>query len=607
MESLRELYRIGPGPSSSHTVAPQNACRLFMDRYPEVFSFDAELYGSLALTGEGHATDRIIKRTFAPRLCKVTFNPKDLPRFPNGFILKGYDERNRLIAKWTVYSLGGGAFDVEEENLHLHDEIYPQNSMDEILSFCAEKKMNLAEYVDFYEPDIKDHLSKCLLQMLKTVQAGLDTDGVLPGRLKLKRVAKGLNLQALTMEDGEEKDRLLLMSYAYAACEENAAGNTCVTSPTMGASGVIAALMYHYYYNRGISRQKLIKALSVGGIFGNIIKKNATISGAVGGCQAEVGTACAMASAIVAYLMGLSNTLIAYAAEVGIEHHLGLTCDPVGGYVMIPCIERNAVAVLRAVDNAFLARHVGAIKENRVSFDTVVRTMNYTGKHLAMELRETSLGGLAREVRIPKEEKKKETTQLNLDLFEEESAPEEAEINEETFQPEVTVETEAEVVEEKETTEPKQEAEVPPEEDDLEEPEDFSISYDGMGKVIDNSYLAEEKQDAEFEKTRVEFDDLLEEAAQQIEPDVTEEHSFTEDDLPPEEKLPLEEAEEEEEEHVLPEEEKETEQKEDGDAEAFRLEDYDLSLLDSFNTTYKLKEKEKEEVDAFMDKLDIHL
>jgi|GEM_PF-15552 len=626
MESLKELYRIGPGPSSSHTVAPQNACRLFMQRYPQIFSFDAELYGSLALTGEGHATDRIIQKTFAPRQCRVSFNKKELSRFPNGFILQGYDEYNRLIAKWTVYSLGGGAFDVEEEDLHLHDEIYPHNSMDEILAFCKNRKIRLAEYTRVFEPSVEEHLNLCLTQMLRTVQSGLETEGILPGKLQIKRVAQGLYLQAMTMEEGNEKDRLLLMSYAYAACEENAAGNTCVTAPTMGASGVIAALMYYYYHNKGVSRQKLIEALGVGGIFGNIIKKNATISGAIGGCQAEVGTACAMASAIVAHLLDLSNSLIAYAAEIGIEHHLGLTCDPVGGYVIIPCIERNAVATLRAMDNAFLARHVGALKKNRVSFDAVVRTMKYTGKKLAVELRETSLGGLAREVA-------------------EEPVKEETPVKEEG---------------KKTVPERKREA-VPMEADEYDPLEDMdvSISYDGMGQIIDLSGQLEENPDLmepeAVEEERIEEpveetaelaeEDLMEEEpeglpeeetveaeeiAEVTEPEAEEEILFeepieaeeleetvpveeeteaevipeeiTEEETPAEEPQEAKAAEEPKEEAVIEEEKKEV-----SSEKEFRLEDFDLSLLDSFNTTYKLKEKEKEEVDAFMDKLDINL
>ena len=398
MESLRELYRIGPGPSSSHTLAPQRACKMYMEHYPNAIFFDVSLYGSLALTGVGHATDEIIKKTFAPKMCRVAFKDKALGKFPNGLVIRGYNSLNNLEMEWTVYSLGGGSIDIDEEDLKLHNEIYPHNYMYEILNYCHQNKISIAEYSYRYEKDIDRYLSDVLNQMLKTVDHGLNASGILPGKLKLSRIAKALHLQAISIDDSIERQKILLSSYAYAACEENADGKVCVAAPTMGASGILAALVYYYYHDFGLSRSKLLHGLAVAGIFGNIVKKNATISGAVGGCQAEVGTACAMGSAMIAYFNGLSNKLIAYAAEIGMEHHLCLTCDPVGGYVMIPCIERNAVATLRAIDSAILAQHVGMIKANRVSFDDVVRTMQYTGKKIAIELKETSLGGLATEI-----------------------------------------------------------------------------------------------------------------------------------------------------------------------------------------------------------------
>ncbi|MEA5026552.1 L-serine dehydratase 1 [bioreactor metagenome] len=400
MESLQELYRIGPGPSSSHTLAPQRACQLYMEHYPNAIYFDVMLFGSLALTGVGHATDEIIRKTFAPRMCTICFKEKHKAAFPNGLRIRGYNIDGSLESEWTVFSLGGGSIEVAEEDLHLHDEIYPHDHMNQILDYCQEYKISLADYPMRYEPEIVKHLGSVLNQMLKTVSSGLAASGVLPGSLKLPRVAKGLFLQANLIEEGADRTKILLSSYAYAACEENADGKSCVAAPTMGASGIMAALVYHYYHDVGLSRAKLIKGLALAGLFGNVVKKNATISGAVGGCQAEVGTACAMGSAMIAYFNGLNNRLIAYAAEIGMEHHLGLTCDPVGGYVMIPCIERNAVATLRAIDSALLAQHVGALKNNRVSFDDVVRTMRYTGMKLPLELRETSLGGLATEIAL---------------------------------------------------------------------------------------------------------------------------------------------------------------------------------------------------------------
>ncbi|MDD2591742.1 MAG: L-serine ammonia-lyase, iron-sulfur-dependent, subunit alpha [Erysipelotrichaceae bacterium] len=403
MESLKELYRIGQGPSSSHTLAPQNACLLFMEHYPNAVFFEVILFGSLALTGKGHSTNDVIRKTFAPRMCSIFFKPAYPARLPNGLIIKGFDAYSEEIKTWTIYSLGGGSIEVEEEDLHLHDEVYPHNSMIDILSYCHDHNLNLVEYVFTFDRRIEQYLNKVIDQMLKTVASGLNTVGLLPGPLKLPRVAKALHLQGMLAEDLSLKQKLSLSAYAYAACEENADGQFTVAAPTMGASGIMAALIYHYYHDVGLSKSKLIKGLAVGGLFGNIVKKNATISGAVGGCQAEVGTACAMGSAMVAFFNQQNDKIINYAAEIGIEHHLGLTCDPVGGYVMIPCIERNVVGTLRAIDSAFLAQHVGAIKLNRVSFDDVVKTMQYTGLKIPVELKETSLGGLAKEVKFDEE------------------------------------------------------------------------------------------------------------------------------------------------------------------------------------------------------------
>lgn len=398
MESLRELYKCGPGPSSSHTLAPRRACMLFKDHHPEATHYEVELYGSLSLTGVGHHTDKIIMETFSPKPCMVYFRKSWFHSFPNGLVIKGFDYLNNQTSEWTVYSLGGGSIQVLEEELGLLDNIYPHKNFEEIKQFCVEKNLSLAQYPFYFENNLEEYLNLIVSQMLATVKVGLNTTGTLPGPLKLPRIAKDLYLQAQSIDDEQERIRVLISAFAYAASEENAAGGICVTAPTLGASGVIAALIYYYYHHVGISRNKLVKALALGGVFGNVIKLNATISGAVGGCQAEVGTACSMASAMVAYLSDAPTKIIEYAAEIGMEHHLGLTCDPVGGYVMIPCIERNAAAALRALDAATMAKYIGKVKSNRVSFDNIVNTMNYTGSKLAVELKETSLGGLAIEI-----------------------------------------------------------------------------------------------------------------------------------------------------------------------------------------------------------------
>jgi len=400
MKSLKELYRIGPGPSSSHTLGPQRACLKFKADLENVDYYEGHLYGSLSLTGKGHLTDYIIKKTLEPVECNVHFHADELEH-PNTMILRAFRD-GKCIREWTIYSVGGGAIQIKgsEEN-HETEDVYPHNSFEEIKAYCKEKNMRLIDYINECE-DLDEYMGEIFDQMLMTVENGLDKEGLLPGKLKLQRSAKKLFGIANRM-DQEERSKMLISSYAYAASEENASGGITVTSPTLGSSGIFPALLYYYYYNKGQDKEDLVDALKVGGLFGNLIKQNATISGAKGGCQAEIGAACSMASAALAYLYGLKDEQIEYAAEMGMEHHLGLTCDPVGGYVMIPCIERNAVAALRAIDCAFLSKHLGKIRKNRVSFDMIVNTMNYTGKKLAVELRETSLGGLASVVPMEEE------------------------------------------------------------------------------------------------------------------------------------------------------------------------------------------------------------
>ena len=391
MESLKELYRIGPGPSSSHTLAIKRACEYFISKNPEHKNCTAKLYGSLALTGKGHMTDKIILSCFEGKNIIVEFINDFNPKHPNTLELLDNDT-NRAM---TIYSVGGGAFEVEGEDNLVNKNVFPHNNMSEIIAYCSCKEIDLYEYVLEFEPDIDEFLFEILEQMLSTVDDGLDKEGVLPGPLKMQRVAQNIYQDALVSAEIDEKRQLLLTAFAYSCSESNASGDTVVTAPTLGSCGVVPAVMAYYHKEKEYSFQLLIKSLAVAGLFGNVIKANATISGAEGGCQAEIGAACAMAAAACAYLEGLSMNQIDYAAEIGIEHHLGLTCDPIGGYVMIPCIERNGVAALRAMDAMLYAKHLGKIRSNRISFDMVVQTMNYTGQKLAVELKETSLGGLA--------------------------------------------------------------------------------------------------------------------------------------------------------------------------------------------------------------------
>ncbi len=394
MKSLKELYRIGPGPSSSHTLGPQRAASLFKECYPMAHHFEVELFGSLALTGKGHLTDYIIIKTMKPKDCVVLFkNRRDL-KHPNTMHLMAMDEQHKLLGEWTVYSIGGGAIQIEGEESKEGADVYPHHSMKEIEAYCEAHSMELWEYVNHFDP-LDDYMDTIMNQMMATVDGGLEKEGVLPGDLKLKRIARELKEKADACRSAAEQEKLLLCAYAYSASEENASGSTTVTAPTLGSSGILPALVCYYHRILGYSREQLRNGLKVAGLFGNLIKENATISGAQGGCQAEIGAAVAMGAAMVAYLRGQTTRQIEYAAEIGIEHHLGLTCDPVGGYVMIPCIERNAVGVLRSIDAAILAEGISDLRKHKVSFDMVVNTMNYTGRKIPIELRETSLGGLA--------------------------------------------------------------------------------------------------------------------------------------------------------------------------------------------------------------------
>lgn len=349
MKSLKELYRIGPGPSSSHTLGPQRASLIFKNRYFDAYRYEVELYGSLSLTGKGHLTDYIIIETMKPKECRVFFKAKADLKHPNTMKLLAFNKEDELLGEMTVYSVGGGAILIEGEESGEGQDVYPHHSLKEIQEYCFAKEMELWEYVDAFDP-MDDYIEKIMEQMMATVESGLSKEGVLPGDLRLERIAKELKDKADSCKSAVEKEKLLLSAYAYAASEENAGGSMTVTAPTLGSSGILPSLVTYYHKDLGYEKEIICKGLKVAGLFGNLIKENATISGAQGGCQAEIGAAVSMGAAMVAYLRGLNAAQIEYAAEIGIEHHLGLTCDPVGGYVMIPCIERNAVGVLRAIE-----------------------------------------------------------------------------------------------------------------------------------------------------------------------------------------------------------------------------------------------------------------
>ena len=395
MESLRNLYKIGVGPSSSHTYGPKLAAERIKSLYPNASRIVVTLYGSLALTGKGHLTDYIIKQTLAPIECIFKFKADALPYHPNGMMFTVYEEEKK-IDEVTAYSVGGGKIEMSGVENETNQEVYPQKNMTEIIQYIEDHNISFYDYIlEFEDEEIEVYLYHVLEAMFQCVEDGLHTQGTIPGRLQLKRVAKMMHAQALNTKKESERERLLVSSYAYAVSEENACGHTIVTAPTCGASGVIPAVLYYCYKQLHMEKKDLVKALGVGGLFGNVIKKNATISGADGGCQAEIGSACAMAAALYAWLLELNNSAIEYAAEMGMEHNLGLTCDPVGGYVQIPCIERNGFAALRAMDAAVYSKQLGYIRKNKISFDAVVKVMYETGKDLNSAYKETSLGGLA--------------------------------------------------------------------------------------------------------------------------------------------------------------------------------------------------------------------
>jgi len=395
MQAIKELYKIGKGPSSSHTLAPERACRYFVQVFGFFPYYEAELFGSLSFTGKGHRTDEVIKDTL-PGVTTVIFSQNWNENFPNGFYLRALNEKKEVVHQWTVFSLGGGSIQIKEYPLQWNNKIYHEKNLKEILELCKTKQILLTDYIYTHEPDLKEYLSEILQAMIQCVEHGLQAEGMLPGKLHMERSAKHLYMNACQADINDQKN-LKLMAFAYAASEENAAGDTCVTAPTLGACGVMASYMYYAAMILKLPKEKIIDSIAVGGLFGNLIKTNATISGAVGGCQAEVGAAVSMTAASCAYLMGMGMNQIEYAAEIAMEHNLGLTCDPVMGYVMIPCIERNAMGVLRAVESAQLSKYMSAIRKHLISFDMVVKTMNDTGKQIPIELKETSEGGLAKE------------------------------------------------------------------------------------------------------------------------------------------------------------------------------------------------------------------
>ena len=397
MKSIRDIFKAGRGPSSSHTMGPERACRIFREENPGVAAYRAVLYGSLAKTGAGHGTDRIIRETLHPLPGEVVFDLKtgDLPH-PNTMDLLALDTNNNVQARMRVYSVGGG--DIEIEGRTLPDEapdIYIHSSFSEIAQYCKDHNLRLSQYVEQFEGEgIWDFLLDVWKQMCAAIREGLTHSGTLPGGLNVERKAQFLYNQRHIDERPETRENRIVCAYAFAVSEQNAGGGTVVTAPTCGACGVLPAVLKYMQEEKNLPDFKVLRALAVAGLIGNLVKKNASISGAECGCQAEIGTACSMASAALAELFEMGIDQIEYAAEVALEHHLGLTCDPICGLVQIPCIERNAVAAMRAMNACNMSYFLTGSRN--ISYDMVCRAMHETGINLSHRFRETSEGGLAK-------------------------------------------------------------------------------------------------------------------------------------------------------------------------------------------------------------------
>lgn len=397
MESLRELYKIGYGPSSSHTMGPKLAAEQFVKRAPNAERYRVTLYGSLAATGRGHLTDKAIESVLQPVApLEIVWEPDTvLPFHPNGMRFEAF-RGEELLDEWVIYSVGGGALANEQTRPTDKQQVYMMNTIREIKDWCYREGKTYWEYVEDCEgKEIWDYLDTVWTVMCETIKSGLNNDGVLPGGLKVARKASTYFVKSKSFTDSLSS-RAKIYAYALAVAEENASGGRVVTAPTCGSCGVLPAVIYHLTTSRDFLRIRVLRALATAGLFGNVVKHNSSISGAEVGCQGEIGVACAMAAAAACQLFGGTPAQIEYAAEMGLEHHLGLTCDPVCGLVQVPCIERNAIAAARAFDaNTYATLSDGS---HLVSFDKVVEVMNETGHNLPSLYRETSEGGLAKKM-----------------------------------------------------------------------------------------------------------------------------------------------------------------------------------------------------------------
>ncbi len=395
MKSIRYIYKIGYGPSSSHTMGPAKACTEFAVAHPEAEAFRVILYGSLAKTGKGHGTDAIIRKCLAPKSVEIIFNlaEEDIPHPNTMDIFSLIGKREDAFAR--VMSVGGGSIAYDGEAAETEKDNRSFSSFKEISDYCLKNGKTLWDYIkETEDDDIEDYLKDIWRAMKESILRGITDSGTLPGGLGVVKKARSLYSKCHIDESQETMRNRLVCAYAFAVSEQNASGEKIVTAPTCGASGVLPAVLYYFQTQRGYSDEQIVRALGVAGLIGNLIKHNASISGAECGCQAEIGSACAMAAAGLGELFRLGIEQIEYAAEIAIEHHLGLTCDPVKGLVQIPCIERNAVAATRAIDAISLANFLSDTR--KISLDDVIKTMKETGINIARQYRETSEGGLAK-------------------------------------------------------------------------------------------------------------------------------------------------------------------------------------------------------------------
>ncbi len=396
MDSIKYIYKIGKGPSSSHTMGPRKAAKQFLDELPaNAKSCKVTLYGALAATGKGHLTDRAILEVLTPRIpTEILWAPETiLPFHTNGMNYTAFDADGNQIANRTYYSIGGGDIVFEGESRTKTESIYKLTKIKDIQRWCEKTGKSYWEYVDEIEgPEIWEYLAQVWQVMKAAVERGVEAEGVLPGGLGVRRKAVSYYVHAAGYAQSL-KSRGLVYAYALAVSEENAAGGEIVTAPTCGSCGIVPAVLYHLHHSKGFSEKRILRALATAGLFGNVVKHNASVSGAEVGCQGEVGVACAMAAAAASQLFGGTPAQIEYSAEMGLEHHLGLTCDPVCGLVQIPCIERNAYAAARALDaNLYAAFSDG---RHSVDFDRIVEVMKQTGHDIPSLYKETSQGGLA--------------------------------------------------------------------------------------------------------------------------------------------------------------------------------------------------------------------